>query len=79
MLGINRNTINLWYLIFSTAIYAHQIKEFKKIFDEDEVVESDVGARRIRGFHAKLTRGRGTMRQAVFGIFERNGLVCTQK
>lgn len=78
LLGINRNTINHWYLIFRTAIYAHQIKEFKKIFDEAEVDESYFGARRIRGFHGKLKRGRGTMKQPVFGIFKRNGRVYTE-
>ncbi|MGE5444243.1 MAG: IS1595 family transposase, partial [Ignavibacteriales bacterium] len=78
LLGINRNTINHWYLKFRTAIYAHQIKEFKKICDEAEVDESYFGARRIRGFHGKLKRGRGTMKQPVFGIFKRNGRVYTE-
>ncbi len=27
------------------------------------------------GFHGKLKRGRGTLKQPVFGIFERNGRV----
>ena len=40
--------------------------------------ESYFGARRIRGFHGKLKRGRGTYKQPVFGIFERNGRVHTE-
>jgi transposase len=65
-------------LIFRTGVYDHQIKEFKKIFDEAEVDESYFGARRIRGFHGNLKRGRGTMKQPVFGIFKRNGRVYTE-
>ena len=29
-------------------------------------------------FHGKLKRGRGTLKQPVFGIFERNGRVYTE-
>ncbi len=47
LLGLNRNTINHWYLIFRTGVYDHQIKEFKKIFDKAEVDESYFGARPI--------------------------------
>lgn len=31
------------------------------------------GAKRQRGFHGKLKRSRGTFKQPVFGIFERDG------
>ncbi len=78
LLGLNRNTINHWYLIFRTGVYDHQIKEFKKIFDKAEVDESYFGARPIRGFHGKLKRGGGTRKQTVFGIFKRNGRVYTE-
>jgi transposase-like protein len=78
LLGINRNTINHYYNEFRTAIYAHQIQEFRKIFGEAEVDESYFGARRKRGFRGKLKRGRGTLKQPVFGIFKRNGRVYTE-
>ena len=32
----------------------------------------------MRGFHGKLKRGRGTLKQPVFGIFERSGRVYTE-
>lgn len=78
LVGVNRNTINYWYNRFRVAIYAHQHKEFEKIFGEAEVDESYFGARRKRGFHGKLKRGRGTQKQPVFGILKRNGQVYTE-
>src|SRR5574340_295686 len=78
LLDINRNTINHWYSVFRKAIYVHQMHEFKKIFGEAEVDESYFGARRVRGFHGKLKRGRGTHKQPVFGIVKRNGHVYTE-
>ena len=78
LMGINRNTINHWYMTFRLAIYVHQMKEFKKIIGEVEVDESYFGAKRIRGFRGKLKRGRGTLKQPVFGILERNGRVYTE-
>src|SRR3989338_8592702 len=73
LLGINRNTINRYYKEFRLTIYAHQIKEFEKIIGEAEVDESYFGAKRKRGFRGKLKRGRGTLKQPVFGVFKRNG------
>src|SRR5438552_3697055 len=78
LMSINRNTINQYYNEFRRAIYAHQTQEFKKIFGEAEVDESYFGARRKRGFRGKLKRGRGTLKQPVFGIFKRNGHVYTE-
>ncbi len=78
LVGVNRNTINYWYNRFRVAIYAHQHKEFEKIFGEAEVDESYFGARRKRGLHGKLKRGRGTQKQPVFGILKRNGHVYTE-
>ena len=78
LMGINRNTINHWYMTFRLAIYVHQMKEFKKIIGKVEVDESYFGAKRIRGFRGKLKRGRGTLKQPVFGILERNGRVYTE-
>ena len=76
--GMNRNTINRWYLVFRRAIYASQHKEFERIIGEAEVDESYFGAKRVRGFRGKLKRGRGTMKQPVFGIFKRDGRVYTE-
>ncbi|MFH0854863.1 MAG: IS1595 family transposase [bacterium] len=78
LLGINRNTINHWYMVFRKAIYVRQMKEFNKIIGEAEVDESYFGAKRIRGFKGKLKRGRGTKKQPVFGILKRNGRVYTE-
>lgn len=78
LVGVNRNTINDWYHHFRVAIYAHQHKEFEKIIGEAEVDESYFGARRVRGYHGKLKRGRGTRKQPVFGILKRNGRVYTE-
>ena len=77
-MGINRNTINHWFNVFRRAIYAYEHREFKKIFGEAEVDESYFGAKRVRGFHGKLKRGRGTKKQPVFGILKRNGRVYTE-
>jgi len=76
--GINRNTINHWFLIFRKAIYAWQHNEFERIIGEAEVDESYFGAKRVRGFRGKLKRGRGTLKQPVFGVFKRNGRVYTE-
>lgn len=78
LVGMNRNTINHWYNVFRRAIYAHQMQEFEKIFGEAEVDESYFGARRKRGYKGKLKRGRGTLKQPVFGLFKRNGRVYTE-
>jgi len=45
-----------------------------------EVDESYFGAKRHRGYHGKLKRGRGrgTLKQPVFGVFERDGRVYTE-
>ena len=76
---INRNTVNRYYSLFREIIYDYQIEEFKKeIGGEIEFDESYFGAKRIRGFRGKLKRGRGTLKQPVFGIFKRNGKVLTE-
>jgi len=78
LVGVNRNTINHWFNKFRVAIYANQHREFKRIFGEAEVDESYFGARRKRGFHGKLKRGRGTQKQPVFGILKGKGHVYTE-
>jgi len=78
LLKLNRNTINRWYGLFRQAIYLHQSGLKEKLLGNIEVDESYFGARRMRGFHGKLKRGRGTLKQPVFGIFERQGRVYTE-
>ncbi|AVH82460.1 transposase [Moraxella catarrhalis] len=76
--GFNRNTINHWYNIFRQEIYRHQSELKEQIYGSIEVDESYFGAKWQRGFHSKLKRGRGTLKQPVFGIFEREGRVYTE-
>jgi len=78
LLEFNRNTINRYYMIFRIAIVLRQQDEFRKFVGLIELDESYFGSRRARGFHGKLKRGRGTLKQPVFGIFERNGRVYTE-
>jgi transposase len=78
LLKLNRKTINEYYMTFRCAITLNQHDEFEKFVGMVELDESYFGARRIRGFRGKLKRGRGTLKQPVFGIFERNGRVYTE-
>lgn len=73
---LNRNTVNSWYMRFRKIIHAHRTNEREKLTGEVELDESYFGPRRVRGKATK--RGRGTHRQPVFGIFERNGTVFTE-
>jgi transposase-like protein len=75
---INRNTINRYYNIFRKIIYSKQVKDLEKIFGKAELDKSYFGAKRGRGISEKLKRGRGTLKQPVFGIFERSGRVYTE-
>lgn len=76
LLNLNRNTTNRYFNIFRKVIYQKQVSEKKLFVGEVEIDESYFGPRRIPG---KATRrGRGTHRQPVFGIFERDGRVYTE-
>ena len=76
LLGINRNTINKYFNRFRQLIYKHQMLKMKKFVGEVEIDESYFGPRRIKGKSTR--RGRGTHKQPVFGIYERNGRVYTE-
>ena len=76
--GFNRNTVNHWYGIFRQEIFHYQTGLKEKFYGSVEVDESYFGGRRQRGFHGKRKRGRGTLKQPVFGIFERDGRVYTE-
>lgn len=65
-------------MLFRCAIYGKRTKELKRITGEAEVDESYFGGRRVRGRTGKRKRGRGTNKQPVFGIFERDGSVYTE-
>ncbi len=78
LLKINRNTVNRYFNIFRRAIYVSQMHELKAFKGNVEMDESYFGATRMRGQKGKLKRGRGTQKQPVFGIFERNGRVYTE-
>jgi len=77
--GVNRKTVNRIFMFSRLAIFWSRVKRRREMVDgEVEVDESYHGAKRKRGFHGKLKRGRGTNKQPVFGIFERNGEVFTE-
>ncbi len=78
LIGISRKTVNRYYNSFRSKIYNHQIEEFKRFVGDVELDESYFGAKRMRGYHGKLKRGRGTLKQPVFGIFLREGKVYTE-
>ena len=78
LIAINRRTVDDYYGLFRQLILAHQFMVFTKLSGVLEFDESYFGARRIRGHHVKLKRGRGTRKQPVFGIYERGGRVYTQ-
>ncbi|MFO0763270.1 MAG: IS1595 family transposase [Candidatus Gracilibacteria bacterium] len=77
IMGINRNSVNLWYNRFREAIVRISIEEsksFKERYEfggEFELDESYFGARRVRG-----KRGRGAAgKTPVFGLLKRDGRV----
>lgn len=78
LLDLNRKTVDEYFNLFRKLIYVQQKAEFNKLSEIIEVDESYFGARRIRGNHIKLKRGRGTRKQPVFGIYQRNGRVYTE-
>lgn len=79
LVGVNRNTVNSRFMEFRLAIFWSRTLRRRELVDGAiEVDESYHGAKRKRGFHGKLKRGRGTQKQPVFGIFERAGEVFTE-
>src|SRR3989338_8269932 len=73
LLGLNRKTINRYYGLFRRGIHRYQTGQLRRFVGEIEVDESYFGGNRIKG-----KRGRGTFKQPVFGIYERNGRVYTE-
>ena len=77
-LGFNRKTVNRYYGLFRTAIHVHQVAQQEKLVGTVECDESYFGAQRVRGKPGPRKRGRGTLKQPVFGVFERGGQVFTE-
>ena len=78
LLGLNRKTVNRYYLHFRELIYQHQQRDLEKFFGTVEVDESYFGPKRLRGVSMPQKPGRGTWKRPVFGIFERDGRVYTE-
>ena len=78
ILGLNRKTINHYYRIFREVIFEKQQQDLSLFFGEVELDEAYFGAKRLRGVNMPQKRGRGTWKQAVFGVFERDGRVYTE-
>lgn len=74
LLGFNRNTVTRYFKMFREAIYLNQTLKMDKLIGDVELDESYFGGKRIRGYHGKLKRGRGTLKQPVFGIFKRKNI-----
>jgi transposase len=78
LVSVNRKTVNRFYMMFRKLIYMQRMNELQLLTGDIECDESYFGAKRVRGRRGKLKRGRGTLKQPVFGIFERNGQVYTE-
>ncbi len=78
ILGYNRKTINRYFRIFREVIFRKQQGDLGLFFGEVELDEAYFGARRLRGINMPQKRGRGTWKQPVFGVFERDGRVYTE-
>lgn len=78
LLELNRKTINRYYTRFRAAIFARQEHDKAAFTGVVEVDESFFGPARLRGHNAPRKRGRGTLKQPVFGVFERGGRVYTE-
>lgn len=78
LLGFNRNTVNRYFGLFRAAIHAHQCRQMARMVGVVECDESYFGPTRMRGKYQAPKRGRGTLKQPVFGIYERGGRVFTE-
>ena len=78
LLKLNRKTVNRYFNIFRNLIAEHQRSEKAKFIGVVEVDESYFGPSRLRGRPGPRKRGRATLKQPVFGIYERQGRVYTE-
>lgn len=73
-LGLNRHTVDRYYLIFRQRIANHQERQKVKLRGHIEIDESYFGSR-----HFGDPRGRSTaVKIPVIGVLKRNGLVYTE-
>jgi len=71
ILGLNRNTVNLYYNHFRELILQQSLADHAQEFGIFELDESYFGAKRVRG-----KRGRGAAgKTPVFGLLKRDGKV----
>ncbi len=61
LLGLNRKTINRYFLAFRKLVYEHQYAEKEQFVGVIEVDESFFGPTRLRGRPGPRKRGRGTL------------------
>lgn len=78
ILRINRNTINCYFLIFREVIFKKQQSDLELFFGVIELDEAYFGRKRLRGINMPQKCGRGTWKQPVFGVFERDRRVYTE-
>ena len=76
--GFNRNTVNRYYRIFRERICTLQRSLQLRFTGTVEVDESYFGPTRRRGDPGVKRRGRGSQKQPVFGVIERDGRVFTE-
>jgi len=78
LLRHNRKTINRYFGLFRQLIQESQKQGLEQIVGVVELDESFFGPTRVRGRPSPRKRGRGTTKQPVFGIYERNGRIYTE-
>lgn len=80
LLGVNRNTVNLWYTSFREQILTQTQQASPKLSGEVELDESYFGGlkKKVRASDRRK-RGRGAENKVpVFGVLKRDGKVYTQ-
>ncbi len=78
LLQLNRKTVNGLYQRFRLLIAWQRMNQRREFRGVVEVDESYFGPSRVRGCALPRRRGRGTLKQPVFGIFERQGEIYTE-
>ena len=78
LLRLNRKTVNRYFGTFRRLIQQYQTTEMAQFVGIVELDESFFGPSRVRGRPGPRKRGRGTTKQPVFGIYERNGRIYTE-
>ncbi len=78
LLKLNRKTVNALYQRFRLLVAWQRMDQRREFGGVVEVDESYFGPSRVLGRALPRLRGRGTLKQPVFGIFERQGEVYTE-